>query len=455
MRRILTVVILIMTTIAMQAQGVMDVHSHILTPGYLAALQHHGASLDEGFPLPQWDVERQLQFMDEASIATSVLTLAAPHPYFGDSKECASIIRRVNELSASLKQQHPGRFKFCAALPLPDVRVAVCEAVYAIDTLGADGIKLATNCYGQYLGVPELDTLMQVLDDRHAVVILHPHRPEPVNRDVMTQTPLAMQEYLGETTRAIANMITRNIPARYPHVKFVIPHCGAFLPLAIPRMRSLYPVMRANGLVGEVDWEKNLASFYYDLAGSHSPEVIKMMLTITTPDHILYGSDYPYVSPAILHSQLERMKQYLADDPQLAPYRDMFLEHNARHLFGDRDDMPVPKVADDRQMIVRIAEIEVHENYLEQYLDAAAQVGGLSVEKEPGVICIFPMQVKDRPNVIRIIEIYRDQDAYQEHLATPHFKQYKQGTLHMVKDLKLVDTSPLDPQAMSRIFLKK
>ena len=83
--------------------------------------------------------------------------------------------------------------------------------------------KLATNVQGQYLGAPELDTLFSFLNERRAVVILHPHRPEPVNRQVMQQTPLAMQEYLSETTRAVSNMISRNVLARYPNVKVVVP----------------------------------------------------------------------------------------------------------------------------------------------------------------------------------------------------------------------------------------
>ncbi len=66
-------------------------------------------------------------------------------------KESAECIRRVNEVSAEIKKQYPGRFKFCAALPLPDVDAAIREAVYALDTLGADGVKLATNSRGQYL----------------------------------------------------------------------------------------------------------------------------------------------------------------------------------------------------------------------------------------------------------------------------------------------------------------
>ena len=244
-----------------------------------------------------------------------------------------SIIRICNEVAAKLKREHPGRFLFCAALPLPDVDAAIREAVYALDTLKADGIKLATNVQGQYLGTPELDTLFSVLNARRAVIILHPHRPDPVNRQVMQQTPLAMQEYLSETTRAVANMISRNVPARYNNIKVIVPHCGAYLPLAIPRMKSLTPVMQKNRMVGEIDYEANLAALYYDLAGAHSPEVIRMLLTITAPDHLLYGSDYPYVAPQVLTQSLQRMKEYLTSEQDLAPYREMILHENAEKLF--------------------------------------------------------------------------------------------------------------------------
>lgn len=284
--------------------------------------------MDEGFPLPHYDGKAHLKWMDEAGVETSVLTLAAPQP------TSAKAVRSTNEAAAALKHEYPGRFLFCAALPLPDVDAAIREAVYALDTLRADGIKLATNVEGQYLGAPELDTLFSVLNERRAVVILHPHRPEPVNRQVMQQTPLAMQEYLSETTRAVSNMISRNVLARYHNIKVVVPHCGAYLPLAIPRMKSLTPVMQKNKMVGEIDYEANLATLYYDLAGAHSPEAIRMLLTITTPDHLLYGSDYPYVAPQVLTASLNRMKQYLTTEPDLAPLRELILRQNAGRLFG-------------------------------------------------------------------------------------------------------------------------
>ena len=436
------------------AQGVIDVHSHIITPEFVSALEKEGRLLDEGFPLPKWNAEAQLKWMDEAGIQMSVLTLAAPQPGLtpGPSpKGEGSIIRRCNEAAARLKREHPDRFRFCAALPLPDVDAAIEEARYALDMLGADGIKLATNVQGQYLGAPELDTLFSFLNEWKAVVILHPHRPEPVNRQVMEQTPLAMQEYLSETTRAVSNMISRNVLVRYPDVKVVVPHCGAYLPLMVPRMNSLTPVMQANKLVGDIDWEANLAALYYDLAGAHSPEVIRMLLTITTPDHLLYGSDYPYVAPQVLTQSLQRMQQYLTDEPDLEPYKEMILWKNAEWLLGLSANKPTAN-SQDGTMLVRLAEIEVYPQYLTEYLAAATEIQQKSLTEEPGVLCLFPSQLKEDSTQIRILEIYASQQAYQHHIQTAHFQKYKQGTLHMVKSLKLQDLSPLTPEAMDIIF---
>ena len=441
----ITIISMTLATTAI-AQGVMDVHSHLITPEFASSLEKEGRLMDEGFPLPKYDVYNHLKWMDEAGVETSVLTLAAPPP------TSAQTVRQTNEAAARIKKEHPGRFMFCAALPLPDVQKAIEEAKYALDVLKADGIKLATNVDGQYLGAPELDTLFSVLNERRAVIILHPHRPEPVNRLVMQQTPLAMQEYLSETTRAVSNMISRNVLARYNNIKVVVPHCGAYLPLAVPRMKSLTPVMQANKMVGEIDWEANLRALYYDLAGAHSPETIRMILTITTPDHLLYGSDYPYVAPQVLTQSLARMKDYLSKEPDLAPFREMILSENARWLFGQTADKPTADVSHADTMLYRLAEIEIHPQYLKEYLAAAAEIQKASLAEEPGVVCLFPTQTNEDSCQIRILEIYASQQAYQHHIQTAHFLKYKQGTLHMVKHLKLQDLQPLTPETMNSIF---
>ncbi len=433
MRKIL--IISFMTLFMAHVSAQIDLHSHAITQGYLDYIKANGAEMDEGFPIPGWDVEKHIAFMDKAGIQTSVLTMPAPQPFFGDAEASAAVCRKYNEECAALKARYPGRFMFCAALPLPDVPHALEEARYALEVLGADGIKLATNSYGQYLGDPALDTLMAYLDAQKAVIILHPHKPSAVNAQLIADVPLASYEYLAETSRAVLNMVAHNVLVRYPNLKVVVPHCGSFLPNALPRFRSLLPVMVKQGIMQPVDVDANLSRLYYDLAGAPTDDVLDALLTITTPDHILYGSDYPYVAEPVLISGKQALEGRLAShglNPQ-----DIFTD-NARRLFGE--NVPLRQYG---ERIVRLAEIEVVPEYLEEYLAYAKEVGVTSVKAEPGVLTLFSMQTKENPCKIYILEIYADKEAYQSHLQTAHFKKYKEGTAKMVKSLKLIDTKPM------------
>ena len=264
---------------AAMGQQAIDVHCHNILPTFKELLDRHGAALEETFPLPDWDVASHLKFMEEAGIETSVLSMPAPQLWFGDVEESRRAVRQYNETCARLKADYPGKFLFCASLPLPDVDAAIKEAVYVLDTLGADGIKLATNSRGQYVGDAALDTLMQILNERHAIVMLHPHKPSPVNDGIIATTPLAVYEY-------------------------------------------------------PIDWDANLKAFYYDLAGGATPEVVKALLTITTPDRLLYGSDYPYQPATVLTGNLKQLRTWITDDAELAPFAEKILHDNALKLFG-------------------------------------------------------------------------------------------------------------------------
>jgi len=111
-----------------------------------------------------------------------------------------------------------------------------------------------------------------------------------------------------------------------------------------------------------------------------------------------------------------------------------------------------PKTGSD--MIIRISEIEIIPEFLEQYTKILEEESSVSVNVEPGVLAIFPMSQKENPAQIRIIEIYADKDAYQSHVKTPHFQHYKTSTLKMIQSLKLVDMEGLDKETMSQIFTK-
>lgn len=71
----------------------IDVHCHNVLPEYMAVLEKHGAAMEETFPLPTWNVESHLAFMQKAGIECSVLTMPAPQPWFGDVEESKRIVR--------------------------------------------------------------------------------------------------------------------------------------------------------------------------------------------------------------------------------------------------------------------------------------------------------------------------------------------------------------------------
>ena len=58
-------------TLSAGAQQAVDVHTHIIIPEYMEVLKAHVAELEETFPLPEWDAERHISFMDSAGIRTA------------------------------------------------------------------------------------------------------------------------------------------------------------------------------------------------------------------------------------------------------------------------------------------------------------------------------------------------------------------------------------------------
>jgi quinol monooxygenase YgiN len=110
--------------------------------------------------------------------------------------------------------------------------------------------------------------------------------------------------------------------------------------------------------------------------------------------------------------------------------------------------------AQQKEMMVRLAEIEIFPADLEEYNAILKEEAAASVKLEPGVLCIFPMYQKESPTQIRLLEIYANREAYESHLKTPHFQHYKTSTLKMVKSLKLIDMNAMNPQTMAEIFRK-
>lgn len=314
---------------------IIDAHSHILTPEYLDYIKDNGAALEDGFALPNWKAEEHLALMEDCGIDWTLLSVSSPHPYFGNDEECIALTRKINEDCAALKEKYPGKFGFCACLPLPNVQAAIDETIYALDVLKADGVKFASNSRGLYLGDPKLDPIFEELNKRNAVVIIHPHKPEPMVEGIFTSGPIPLYEFLCDTTRAVVNMMAHEIPVRYPNVKIIVPHCGSFLPNIASRLESLQPVLMAQGLLEKpIDVKDNISRLYFDTAGTPAPDLLPFLLKITTPDKIVYGADYPFTPGALVKKNLEALLKLLEENEELKAYKDQILCENAKRVFG-------------------------------------------------------------------------------------------------------------------------
>ena|SRR5688572_3642659 len=100
---------------------------------------------------------------------------------------------------------------------------------------------------------------------------------------------------------------------------------------------------------------------------------------------------------------------------------------------------------DDEQQIVRLSKLEIAPEKLELYKAALKEEIEASIRLEPGVLTLYAVFEKRAPTKLTILEIYKNRQAYESHIKTPHFLKYKTGTLDMVVNLELIDTDPLIP----------
>ena len=278
---------------------VVDFHAHAITKEYLDGLKTLGIDplKVDGFKVPDWSAKDHLAFMKEAGIDFSILSSPTPHLYNGDNGQSAKANRQVNKSLSKICKNYSNKFAFVATLPRPDVKGAIKEYKYAVDKLGAVGVKLTTNAFGIYLGDPAFDDFMAELNKNNALVIIHPQRAAEYPKTPITGTVAAIFEYPTDTTRAVLNMMANKIMTRYPNIKFVVPHTGSFLPYMLQRFKGVTQILANLNIMQKIDVDAEFKNLYFDIAGDPEPVALDMLLMVADKNKIVYGSDYPH-SPA-------------------------------------------------------------------------------------------------------------------------------------------------------------
>jgi 6-methylsalicylate decarboxylase len=282
------------TARATNGHRLIDVHSHIVPPFYLAEHRERiagsrGGEISRAWL--EWTPQRSLSAMDEHGVETAMLSLSSPGVWFGNAEEARAIARRINDYGAELVRNHPGRFGLFAAIPLPDTEGSLREIEYALDVLKADGIGLLTSYGDKWLGDPVYRVVLEELNRRKAVVFVHPTTPTCC-RTLMPGIATLMAEVPHDTTRTIISLLFSGTLTRLTDIRFIFCHAGGTVPMLAARLTQYGPRDLAEKLPHGVDHE--LKRLYYDIAVSGYRPAIAALTGLIPTTQILFGSDFPY-----------------------------------------------------------------------------------------------------------------------------------------------------------------
>jgi predicted TIM-barrel fold metal-dependent hydrolase len=320
------------------APRIIDIHHHVYPPRYVAEnLQRILARSDalEASMYSNWTPRAAVERMDRAGIASAINSMTSPGVWFADGEAARVRSRICNEFGAEMARDFPGRFGMFAAIPLPDTDGSLREIEHALDVLKLDGVGVLTSYAGKLIGDPAFSAVLDELNRRAAVVMVHP----VMSCGNVTPGLLpATIEFPTDTARAVASLVFSGTFARCPGIRFIFPHGGGTLPSLVERIASAFQRLPPDERTAKLPHglEHELRRHYYDVASvAKSRAGMAAVLELYSTSQLLYGSDEPFNSA--LEIVLELNKLGLSDRDAQAIQRD-----NALRLFprlGAGDDV--------------------------------------------------------------------------------------------------------------------
>jgi aminocarboxymuconate-semialdehyde decarboxylase len=271
----------------------VDIHHHVL-PDFFWQATNDADSPVGGIAPPAWSADSALSFLDEAGIDVAVTSISTPGVHTGDDVAARVLARRCNDYTAELVRAHPQRFAGFGCLPLPDVDGALAELAYVFDELRLDGVVVFSNARGVYLGDDRMDALFAELQSRRAVVFIHPNAsPDPSAHGL--GLPDSLIDFTADTTRAVAQMLYGNKFAATPDVTYILSHAGG----TVPYLMGRFGIVDEMGVIPGAEQRETaavtLGRLYYDTALSWGDPVLSMLRDRVGIDHVLFGTDFPYL----------------------------------------------------------------------------------------------------------------------------------------------------------------
>ena len=320
----------------------IDIHAHIVTPGYneeltkvmrlsvdtatpgRTFLRRDGATYAWYRP-DMYDIDHRLKVMDQIGMDIRVLSLSAPSVYVWDAASQVKVARKINDDTAKLCKAHPDRFIGLATLPLKDPEASLVELDRCLSELDMRGVAIGSNIDGMQMNDPRMEPVWARINRDKLAVFEHPMFPPDIDSPIMKEFELPLRVGLMfDTTLAATRMIYGGVFERYPDFPYIMAHTGGTLITLLERLDNgyrLFPDCRKYIDKLPSEYAKRL---YYDSCSFYEPALV-MAHTVVGPDHILLGTDDPFIQTDAKH--VETLPVSEADRKQM-------LGGNAARLLG-------------------------------------------------------------------------------------------------------------------------
>jgi len=294
----------------------IDVHFHLIPPFYRDAGYAAGRGPAIG-KYPDWTPELALEVMDRFGIAVALTSLAQPGVGFGTPTSAQELARRCNDYSAELTARWPSRFGAFVTVPMASVDGACEEIAYGLDRLGMNGVSLFASYGEKFLGDTLFDPVLQMLNERSAVVFVHPGL-HPSSKGLDLPWPGFMMEYLFDSTRAAVNLVFSGALERFPNIGFILPHAGGVAPYFTWRLSVSPMIDRRLPQLTREQINASLQHFWYDNALSPGEQTFGSLDHVARPERIVFGSDYPFANPDVIAEMVQTYESGFLSDARRA-----------------------------------------------------------------------------------------------------------------------------------------
>jgi predicted TIM-barrel fold metal-dependent hydrolase len=322
---------------------IVDVHAHYLPTSYrpilgtLAAKPGTPTTTTAGSVLAERKtfavmtdepgmINQRIDMMDDAGVERQVLSAAGLAPYAAESQAAVEAAHVLNDSYCELTNSRPDRFSSFVSLPLPHIDASLEEMRRGLDGLGMVGVTFSCSVFNRSTAEEEFEPLYEEMNARGTTLFFHPSQNGICSPFINDYGFTAAAGASLEDTAIVLHLIKRNIPARYPNIKIIIPHLGGMIPVQLARLdgqASTPDLLSSPSAMAR--------SLYYDTVGWGSQAALRCACEAFGADHVVPGSDFPILLSVESYKRtFEYIKESRLSDQEI----EKILYSNALALFG-------------------------------------------------------------------------------------------------------------------------